>query len=1155
MIFLKQLLLSLSIILLAGGASALSNYGGGSWSNYKDIIINNTGGALTDYQVLVSLDNSNFPTNAQSSGADIRFMNATGTELSYWIEKWDNTNKVAKIWVKVPSIAAGGGTTIYMWYGNPSAISSSNGNATFLFFDDFEKYTGINDPNFLNVWERFNNQGGSSIENGRLHMWSTAICCNGQTWITKADFPKNIRAKFELRYNEVQDWYNPRGIAAFLRSLHNYQTYASGLPDFFIGCCSGGQTVLWGDSLISVGGYTYNDAFHSTELTAFGNNMSLYRDGLFLGSVNITQYDRTGAFGFYVHGDGDGADDIYFDNVRLAQYTSPEPSVIVGATHQTDIKIAIILAEPSDDPHNIIHDKNYYLTKIIPDIKDYYNEVSYGSVNIVINPEDVYDNNSNWYKLGKTAAYYGRNITYPRTNGTTYEDGSDNSSKFLLDVVETVDNDVNFTEYDAVVIVHSNKSQQETGGNWDLMTTHAWMGDYTTSNGDTAKNLILNSEYELMGTWAHETGHALGRILQPFKPPFYLPDRYGDSNGNHSIGNWDLMGSGNWLGVPAGSNPDHMSSFSKDWLGWLNNKSVGYGTYWINSLATMNYGDETTRYITKNITYTNYLNYYIIETRTNNPAYSRWDISAPIPYGYNNSLVLYQVADYGKGNSTVDYINNLIPWKGTPYADYSSYWDFASKLHFMALDERARTVGTKPLLEMEVGIDNFSIPWLVGAILEPRDNLLGYVPWYSWSSSLNSKTPLPDIDLHAYTPDGKHVGINYTSGIYENEIPGANASGDLLGREWIFVLDDVKVQFVVDSRDNQNFLNSYPGLQQITNGTQSYNLTLVYDVPNDIRYAASIEQSIQPGDVNKYNYSIAMNTDGTYKVIVDDVPPTTTALLSGVMGNNGWYISNVQVDLTTTDNEGGSGVNRSDFSFDGINWNTYSVPLTIANEGATTVYYRSVDNAGNVETTKTQGINIDKTPPQIAIYTPVNESVYILNQTLIANWSAYDSLSGIASATGTVSNGLTIDTGIVGAKIFNVAAADNASNTADQNTFYIIAYNYLGILPPIRADNSSIFKSGSTVPVKFRIVDANGNNVSTAVANLTYQKITGDILGTVEEPFSTSAVDSGNTFRYDDTDNLYIFNLGTSGMDKGTYQLNINLDDGTVRTVCISIKL
>ncbi len=47
-----------------------------------------------------------------------------------------------------------------------------------------------------------------------------------------------------------------------------------------------------------------------------------------------------------------------------------------------DVRITVILAEPSDDTHKSTHSKNYYLTNIIPDLKDYYKEVSYGAVNI-----------------------------------------------------------------------------------------------------------------------------------------------------------------------------------------------------------------------------------------------------------------------------------------------------------------------------------------------------------------------------------------------------------------------------------------------------------------------------------------------------------------------------------------------------------------------------------------------------------------------------------------------------------------------------------------------------------------------------------------------------------------------------------------------------
>jgi parallel beta-helix repeat protein len=364
---------------------------------------------------------------------------------------------------------------------------------------------------------------------------------------------------------------------------------------------------------------------------------------------------------------------------------------------------------------------------------------------------------------------------------------------------------------------------------------------------------------------------------------------------------------------------------------------------------------------------------------------------------------------------------------------------------------------------------------------------------------------------------------------------------------------------------------------------------------------------------------------------LDAVPPTTTITLSGTLGNNGWYTSDVQATLNATDNEGGSGVKITEYSLDGINWVQYDVPFSVTNEGMTMVYFKSTDNAGNVESitnqtvkidktpptitgapttspnadgwyntdvvvhftasdavsgidtvtpdttissegvnqsatgtaidkagnsasTTVSGINIDKTQPQVTINTPANSGVYILNQILIADWSATDMLSGIASAVGTLPNGAPIDTGIVGAKTFTVNAADNASNTATQTASYTITYDFLGILPPVRTDNSSIFKLGSTIPVKFRIADANGNYVSTAVANLTYQKITNDILGTIEEAISTSAASEGNAFRYDSTDDLYIFNLGTTGMDTGTYQLNINLDDGTVKTVRISLK-
>jgi hypothetical protein len=64
-----------------------------------------------------------------SDCSDIRFTypNPDGTEIEipYWIESDCNTPNT-KIWVKVPNIPASSTTTIYVYYGNPSARSLSN---------------------------------------------------------------------------------------------------------------------------------------------------------------------------------------------------------------------------------------------------------------------------------------------------------------------------------------------------------------------------------------------------------------------------------------------------------------------------------------------------------------------------------------------------------------------------------------------------------------------------------------------------------------------------------------------------------------------------------------------------------------------------------------------------------------------------------------------------------------------------------------------------------------------------------------------------------------------------------------------------------------------------------------------------------------------
>lgn len=97
----------------------------------------------------------------------------------------------------------------------------------------------------------------------------------------------------------------------------------------------------------------------------------------------------------------------------------------------------------------------------------------------------------------------------------------------------------------------------------------------------------------------------------------------------------------------------------------------------------------------------------------------------------------------------------------------------------------------------------------------------------------------------------------------------------------------------------------------------------------------------------------------------DQSAPTTTISLSGTMGQENWYVSNVTMTVTATDS-GGSGVAGTEYSLDaGASWNPYTAPVVLSTEGRELLLLaRSIDNAGNLEGPPDQvWYNMDKTPP------------------------------------------------------------------------------------------------------------------------------------------------------------------------------------------------
>jgi len=115
-----------------------------TWKYRRVITIQERSGAnLTDFQVRIELNASNFDfTHIQPDCSDLRFTDTSGKLLSYWIERCDTTGKDIVVWVKVPYIPASSETNIYMYYGVAGVLSQSNGPDTFVFFDNFENWSG-----------------------------------------------------------------------------------------------------------------------------------------------------------------------------------------------------------------------------------------------------------------------------------------------------------------------------------------------------------------------------------------------------------------------------------------------------------------------------------------------------------------------------------------------------------------------------------------------------------------------------------------------------------------------------------------------------------------------------------------------------------------------------------------------------------------------------------------------------------------------------------------------------------------------------------------------------------------------------------------------------------------------------------------------------
>ena len=208
--------------------------------------------------------------------------------------------------------------------------------------------------------------------------------------------------------------------------------------------------------------------------------------------------------------------------------------------------------------------------------------------------------------------------------------------------------------------------------------------------------------------------------------------------------------------------------------------------------------------------------------------------------------------------------------------------------------------------------------------------------------------------------------------------------------------------------------------------------------------------------------------------VSDATPPVVTPTVSGTLGANGWYTSNVTVSWSVVDDE--SGVDSQ------------------TGCGSTTIDTDTNDDGVQLKCTATsaggtasQSVTITRDATAPTLNPSVAPSPVILNGSATATPNANDNASGVASASCDA-----VSTGTVGTnQTVACRATDNAGNAASATASYAVRYQFVGFSAPVDGGQVlNVAKGGQTIPLKWQLLDAHNVPVTTlsgatvTVANL-----------------------------------------------------------------------
>lgn len=260
----------------------------------------------------------------------------------------------------------------------------------------------------------------------------------------------------------------------------------------------------------------------------------------------------------------------------------------------------------------------------------------------------------------------------------------------------------------------------------------------------------------------------------------------------------------------------------------------------------------------------------------------------------------------------------------------------------------------------------------------------------------------------------------------------------------------------------------------------------------------------------------------------DTTAPTIKPSITGTLGQNGWYTSDVTVRWTVTDGESA------------VSARTGCDPTLLSSDTAAvtlTCEATSAGGSGSVSVT----LKRDATKPSLApVVTP---NPVLLGSSATATSGATDATSGVASQSCKPEG-----TSSVGGKNVTCTATDNAGNTASANGSYRVVYGFEGFFSPVSNTALNTVRAGQPIPLKWRLTDARGapvTGLSTVQVRVT------DNCSAESTPRTTEESALGGLQNLGDGD--YQFNWKTPRSYAGSCKtLQLDLGDGVIHTARFS---